>query len=207
MKKIILSAVLVCFFVQTQAQSEVNSLNRELINNIILINSSPWQVLMDSQGDILSKLSQKQRYLEGYEQDFYILQNQDREDSNFVSQDYSGEVASPTSFQEVKNKVFLAESERDLEVNFKKGSATIIESDIRVLNIIAKDLQNNPSKKFKVFSFNNEPVNRYYILSQRRLDAVLKYLSIRGVDTQSQLILVNSSVRGQSNKIVFFAVD
>lgn len=205
MKKIILLAAFVCIFIQAKAQHSTDNSKGKLINNIVLINRSPWQVVMNRQGEILSKLSHKPRYLDGYEEKNDESSYANRQSNNYTTPNYSVlEEHPPKKF---KNSSFVPVSEREIEVNFKMGSATIVEGQIAQLDIIAQNLKDNPNKKFKIFSFNNEPVSKAYILAKRRLDVVLKYLSIKGINTDKRLIQGNENIRGQNNKIVFLPVN
>ncbi len=209
MKKIILLVAFACIFIQVQAQRSTNRQSRELIKDIVLINAAPWKVLMNKQGDILSKLSHKPGYLDGYEDKKLDSLYVNGQGEGYPSVDYYGGYSTSEEESTVVRPgvVNSTSSKRETEVYFKKGSATIVESEIPQLDVIAQDLKENPNKKFKIFSFNNEPASKSYILAQRRLDAVLKYLKTKGINTDERFILDNGNVRGKNNKIVFFPLD
>ncbi len=209
MKNAIFFLIFTCTFIQSYAQASVNKeINPNLIKNVVLINTNPWEVLMNAKGDIFSKLSQKPKYLYNYEDksdDYQYAEMGAEAESSFNNQYTSSNVENTTP-NEYPRKVLVPLDEREIEINFKKGNATIGQSEVAILDNLAQVLQNNPNKKFKIFSFNDEPASKSYILSKRRIDATLKYLNIKGIDTDQRLVIGNS-VNGKSNKIVFLPID
>jgi len=198
MKNIMLIFVLSLCALQMTAQSNSESVKNSVVKNVVLLNESPWEVLMSKNGDILAKLKSKPEYLKGYEQGAK---------SPIRSKDINSDVqiVKVAPKPEVENTLIsrdVAINNSHKEIVFKVGSALLSNKDINFLNGIAAELKNNPNTKIKLFSFGSEPSYRFYILSKRRLDAVLGYLKIKGVDIDNQIV-VGSKVKGVSNKIVF----
>lgn len=210
MKRIILSAVLAFALACVGAQTPIPNRDSAFVRNVILINTSPWYVVMNRQGDIFSKISHRPDYLSNYEEKGVNPQYQEEQsyvsDSKYDLRTDNTSKLEPNSLEGFREDAAILISERELEVNFKKGTATIIDGEISRLDRIVKYLQDNPDKKFKLFSFTNEPINNSYILSTRRVNAVLKYLGIKGINVDERLVFRNT-VRGRSNKITFFLID
>ena len=166
---------------------------------------------MTKNGDILAKLKNKPDYLRGYEAGSEKSTPVTPVYKNTVdiatADEYtavSNETVSKVDTKVINDNISLDHEDR-LQVSFKLGSALLSSDDIALLNKIAAELNADRDMKYNAFGFNSEPEYRFYILSKRRLDAVLSYLKVKGVDIDKQII-VNSAVKGKNNKIVFAPV-
>lgn len=200
MKNIILFFLLFIFASNAIGQSNSENVDNDVVKKVILIETNPWEVLMSLNGDVLAKLKHKPNYLKGYDADW--KKTEEFSNSNLVK-------VVPTK----KEKVALASKEtlkfsdapmksEVKEIFFSTGSALLRSNEIALLNNIALKLKENRILKYKLFGFNSEPDYRFHILAKRRMDAVLGYLKIKGVDINRQII-VGSSVNGENNKVVF----
>jgi len=207
MKNIMLIFVLFFCILSLSAQSNSQKVSKDVVKNVVLINKNPWEVLMTRNGDILAKLKDIPDYLKGVED------NPDAPVADNLSYPKTIVKSTPVTVSEPKinDEVLLNEMDRPdtpdfedtkLEVVFNLGSALLTSKQINLLNSISSRLIADKSLKFNLFGFNSEPEYRFYILSKRRMDAVLSYLKVKGVDIDNQII-VNSSVKGKNNKIVF----
>ncbi len=208
MKNIVLIFVLFFCTYNVFGQSNSEEINKSVVKNIVLINKNPWEVLMTKNGDILAKLKSKPNYLKGYEtsSENYTPITPAYEKSVVVAKKKEYAPVSNESVSKVETKVSNDKvspiDEDRLQVTFNLGSALLSSDDITLLNKIAAELDADRNLKYNVFGFNSEPEYRFYILSKRRMDAVLSYLNVKGVDIDKQII-VNSAVKGKNNKIVF----
>ncbi len=208
MKNIVL--IFVLFFCTHSLFSQTNSqkVNENVVKNVVLINKNPWEVLMTKNGDILAKLKDVPDYLIGFEKDsdLNIAKEMNGEKPQIVLSKpvvTATETKSASKERVISNEDFNSKMSDDrLEVVFNLGSALLNSNQISLLNEISKQLVSNRNLKYNIFGFNSEPEYRFYILSKRRMDAVLSYLKVKGVDIDNQII-VNSSVKGKNNKIVF----
>lgn len=209
MKNIILIFVLFVYAFNLSAQTNSEKINNNVVKNIVLINKMPWEVLMSKNGDILAKLKDIPEYLKGYEKSTPLNEIKPtpiKEKTVIASSEVKTEVyktykETPSNIKKANHEESKYDSER-LEVGFSLGSALLRDKQISFLNGIADRLNSDPNLTFKLFSFNREPDYRYYILSRRRVEAVLGYLKVKGVNINDQII-VKSTVKGKNNKIVF----
>ena len=208
MKNIVLIFVLFFCTYNVFGQSNSEEINKSVVKNVVLINTNPWEVLMTKNGDILAKLKNKPNYLKGYETTSknHTPITPVYENAVVVAKKKESILASDATVSKVETKVVndkvLFLDEDRLQVTFKLGSALLSSKEIAFLNKIAAKLDADRNLKYNVFGFSSEPEYRFYILSKRRMNAVLSYLKVKGVDVDKQII-VNSAVKGKNNKIVF----
>ncbi len=206
MKNIVLIFILFFCTYNVFGQSNSEEINKNVVKNVILINTNPWEVLMSRNGDILAKLKNMPNYLKTYEtgstkstpitpvnNDVAVVRKKESIPADDVS-----------SSKVINNKVSPVVQNK-LQVTFKLGSALLSSEGITFLNKIVSELNIDRSLKYNIFGFNSEPEYRFYILSKRRMNAVLSYLKVKGVDIDKQII-VNSTVKAKNNKIVFAPV-
>jgi len=211
MKNIMLIFVLFFCMQGLSAQSNSQKVSKDVVKNVVLINKSPWEVLMTRNGDILAKLKDIPDYLKGFEENpnAPVVDNLSYPETIVKSTPVTiselrsnpRDVAIPGE-NEMKRPDTPDFEDTRLEVVFNLGSALLTSNQINFLNSISSRLIADKSLKFNLFGFNSEPEYRFYILSKRRMDAVLSYLKVKGVDIDKQII-VNSSIKGKNNKIVF----
>ena len=155
---------------------------------------------MSQNGDVLAKLKHKPNYLKGHDAEWKKIKT--------VSNSNIAKVAPPKKEKIVlEPKEVLRFSDAPLksevqEVFFGTGSALLRSNEITFLNNIALKITQNKNLKYKLFGFNSEPDYRFHILAKRRMDAIMGYLKIKGVDLNKQIV-VGSSVNGENNKVVF----
>ena len=194
MKKIIEVFVLVLFVLTMNAQEDVGKNDKNVVQNVVLINSMPWEVLMSKGGDILAKLKYLPDFLKGYDVNW-------EKDTNY-------EPPVPIVNKQVQNNnTFNRQNDFNKEnkfpeIYFQVGSALLKNKQIQELNELAQKLISNPSLVYRLFGFVHEPETRASILGKRRMDAVMAYLRVKGVNVDRQVIRDNV-VNGQNNKIVF----
>ncbi len=181
------------------AQSNSQDIDKNVVRNVILINSAPWEVLMSKNGDILAKLTYLPDYLKGYDVDW-------KENTNYEPDiPVASNINSLNQLKTFKKKEGVISNSginKVKEIYFRVGSALLSNNAINDLNIIAQKLNNNKDSVLRLFGFINEPESRSSILGKRRMDAVIAYLKIKGVNIDSQIKRGNS-VKGKNNKIVF----
>ena len=196
MKKVLVILLLlnVCYIGYSQTNSVKVSNN--VFKKVILIDAVPTEVLMNWNGDILAKLNILPNYLKDYEIEDSII-----DISNVQIDTFS---IAENSFREevAQNANFSLDNSSNFEISFKGGTAYIGPSQIQVLNDLISRLNSNKIGAIKLFGFVNEPDYRSGILSQRRMEAILAYMAVKGVDIDSKVV-VGDSVNGQNNKIVF----
>jgi hypothetical protein len=203
MKKVLVVLLLlnVCYYGYSQTNSD--KLKNNVFKRVILIDAVPTEVLMNKNGDILAKLNVLPDYLKAYEtQDSIIdISNVRTEDITLVETsiiaDNNNEV-----IPEAPKENLSFNNNSNLEIKFKGGTAYIDPPQIQILNSMINELTLGRTKAIKLFGFVNEPDYRSAILSQRRMEAILAYMKVKGVDIDSKVI-VGSSVSGQNTKIVF----
>ena len=180
------------------SQTVKNDIDKNVVKNVVLINSAPWEVLMSKNGDILAKLNYLPDFLKGYDVDW-------QEDTNYEPDiPIAGKLDSKKQSVALNSHVSKVNNtgiNKIQEVYFSVGSALLSNGAIRQLNQIANTLINDKNKTMRLFGFVNEPDSRYSILGKRRMDAVIAYLRIKGVDVDTQVKRGNN-VKGQNNKIV-----
>ncbi len=199
MKNIVKIFAIMLLAINVFSQTNSSDIDKNVVKNVVLINSSPWEVLMSKNGDILAKLTYLPDYLKGYDVDW-------KEDTN-----YEPEIPLANKLNYKKQNLVLNKKEQKIdktginkikEIYFSVGSALLSNRAIKDLNKIAESLNNNRKQTLRLFGFVNEPDSRYSILGKRRMDAVIAYLKIKGVNIDTQIIRGNN-VKGQNNKIVF----
>lgn len=202
MKNIILFNLLFFLAFNAIGQSNTEKIDKDVVKNVILIETNPWEVLMSKNGDVLAKLKHKPNYLKGYDTDW-------KKNNIVVNENTAIVKVEPPKKEKItlETKEILKFSDTPLkseikEVFFKTGSALLRSNEITFLNAIALNLTQNKSMKYKLFGFNSEPDYRFHILAKRRMDAVMAYLKVKGVDLNNQIV-IGSSVNGENNKIVF----
>jgi len=209
MKNIMLIFVLFFCVLSLSAQSNSQKVSKDVVKNVVLINKNPWEVLMTKNGDILAKLKDIPDYLKGVEENPIAPVAANPLYTETIVKSTLVTVSKPNSNDVAvlkENKINRPDTpdikDARLEVVFNLGSALLTSNQINLLNSISSRLIADKSLKFNLFGFNSEPEYRFYILSKRRMDAVLSYLKVKGVDIDNQII-INSSVKGKNNKIVF----
>ena len=198
MKNIVKIFAIMLFAANMFSQTVGGDIDENVVKNVVLINSAPWEVLMSKNGDILSKLTYLPDFLKGYDIDW-------QEDTNYepdipVANKLNSQKQIFAANKEVE-KVSNTGINKVQEVYFSVGSALLSNGAIRKLNEVAETLNNDKNKTMRLFGFVNEPDSRYSILGKRRMDAVIAYLRIKGVDVDTQVKRGNN-VKGQNNKIV-----
>ncbi len=175
------------------AQVTTSKIDKNIVQNVVLINSMPWEVLMSKDGEILAKLKYLPNYLKGYDLNW-------EKDTNFEPPIPVKVQAQKTMHSDIQND--FVNSAKNSEIFFHVGSALLKSKQIQQLNELAQQLNSNPSMVVRLFGFTHEPETRSSILGKRRMDAVKAYLKIKGVDVDRQIVR-GSNVEGENNKIVF----
>ena len=199
MKNIVVMIILLLLGVNVFSQTNSQDIEKDVIKNVVLINSSPWEVLMSKNGDILAKLTYLPDFLKGYDIDW-------KEDTNFEPNIPLVKNVKSQNHVEAQGKKEQKFSKTGVnkikEIYFNVGSALLSNKAIADLNNLAQDLNNNRDNVLRLFGFINEPESRSSILGRRRMDAVIAYLKIKGVNIDTQIKRGNN-VKGRNNKIVF----
>ena len=182
------------FVLTLNAQTDTKIIEKNVVQNVVLINSMPWEVLMSRDGDILAKLKYLPDFLKGYDVNWEKDTNYEPPVPIVNKAVQNNDVANWQNNFNQDNKIS--------EIYFHVGSALLKNKQIHELNVLAQKLNSNPSLVFRLFGFVHEPETRASILGKRRMDAVIAYLRIKGVDVDRQVIRGNV-VNGQNNKIVF----
>ena len=186
---------------------------QRVIRDVVLLNVEPYEVLMTTNGDILSRIRHLPDYLkslETIERQFVNTELASREAKREIPGEINTQKA--TQNEEPQNQVnnievvpFTAEAipkTGHYEVIFSKGTATLTSKAIQTLNLLAEELKQNPDQRIQVFGFKNESPMVASLLAKRRQDACVAYLRIKGVDVENQ-VSKGSVTQGTSNKIVF----
>lgn len=210
MNKLLILSVLVFSLLFTV---QINAQNNRVIKDVVLLNIEPYEVLMNDQGDIIAKIRHLPDYLNSKEEfkgekvnTEVAVREAKREVPGGVSdvavkaiepQQDETDSGEPAVFQPT-----IIKANGYYEVNFSKGTATLSNKAINILNELAQVLKEQPDKKIQVFGFKNEPAIVAALLSKRRQDACIAYLRIKGVDIDRQ-VRKGSVTEGASNKIVF----
>lgn len=208
MKKVIVILLLLSVWYIGHSQTNSDRLKNNVVKKIILIDQVPTEVLMNKNGDILAKLNVFPDYLKKYEVQDSVI------DISNVKVDSSEKLNIAIVANETPNTSIIGEtaipvnydlnSSINPEIKFKNGTAFIDPSQIGILNNLIVQINNGLISNVKLYGFINEPVYRSSILSQRRIEAILAYMKVKGVDIDSRVI-VGNSVNGLNNKIVMVA--
>lgn len=208
-KLLILSGLIVTMFMTVQLSAQ----KQRVIKDVVLLNVEPYEVLMTDEGDIIAKI----RHLPNYLITPDVIQQQ-RVNTEIASREPKREI--PGNVKKVEEKSNISDSSEvaltepsvysptinkakgHYEVNFVKGTATLSNEAISILNDLAQVLKQNPDRKIQVFGFKNESPIIASLLSKRRQDACIAYLRIKGVNIDQQ-VRKGSVTDGVSNKIVF----
>ncbi len=208
MKKVIVLLLLLSACYIGNSQSNSDRLKNNVVKKIILIDQVPTEVLMNKNGDILAKLNVLPDYLKKYEvQDSVIdISNVKVESTEILNTTIvANETSASPGIFETSNPVNSdLNSSNNQEIKFKIGTAFIDPSQISILNDLINQINNGLISNIKLYGFINEPVYRSTILSQRRMEAILAYMKVKGVDIDNSVVIGNS-VNGQNNKIVLVA--
>jgi hypothetical protein len=206
MKKVLVLLLLlnICAFGYSQTNSD--KVKNNVFKRVILIDAVPTEVLMNRNGDILAKLNVLPDYLKAYEtQDSLIdISNVKSEDISLAESNIIAD--NSLSVIEAPKETLNFKSSSNLEIKFKGGTAYIDPPQIQILNDMIYQLNSGGISAIKLFGFVNEPDYRSGILSQRRMEAILAYMKVKGVDIDNKVI-VGNSVNGQNNKIVFVLAE
>lgn len=208
MKKVIVVLLLLSVWYIGHSQTNSDRLKNNVVKKIILIDQVPTEVLMNKNGDILAKLNVLPDYLKKYEVQDSVI------DISNVKVENSEVLNTAIVVNETPNAPIIAETAAPVnyemnssinpEIKFKNGTAFIDPSQIGILNNLIVQINSGLISNVKLYGFINEPVYRSSILSQRRIEAILAYMKVKGVDIDSRVI-VGNSVNGQNNKIVMVA--
>lgn len=208
MKKVIVILLLLSVWHIGHSQTNSDRLKNNVVKKIILIDQVPTEVLMNKNGDILAKLNVLPDYLKKYEVQDSVI------DISNVKVENSEVLNTAIVANETPNTPIIAETAAPVnyemnssinpEIKFKNGTAFIDPSQIGILNNLIVQINSGLISNVKLYGFINEPVYRSSILSQRRIEAILAYMKVKGVDIDSRVI-VGNSVNGQNNKIVMVA--
>jgi hypothetical protein len=202
MKKVLVVLLLlnVCYYGYSQTNSD--KLKNNVFKRVILIDAVPTEVLMNRNGDILAKLNVLPDYLKAYETQDSVIDISNVRIEDITLGETSLIADNHVVFAEAPKENLSFNDNSNLEIKFKGGTAYIDPPQIQILNSMINELTLGRTKAIKLFGFVNEPDYRSAILSQRRMEAILAYMKVKGVDIDSKVI-VGSSVSGQNNKIVF----
>jgi len=162
----------------------------ETIRKVVLLNSTPWEVLMNRDGEILAKL----HYLPNYFSNKNI--GYDKRKMYSYVQNASNR----------KDEITDADIKGFGDIYFLPGSALLRKKQINILNKLAEILKRDRNKKIVLLGFTNEPVMIASVLGKRRMDAVITYLKIKGVDIANQ-VERGSTAKGVNNKIAYIFKD
>jgi outer membrane protein OmpA-like peptidoglycan-associated protein len=199
MKNIVKIFIIMLLGANMFAQTNSQDIDKDVVKNVVLINSAPWEVLMSKNGDILAKLTYLPDYLKGYDIDW---KNNTNFEPAIPLANNTNHKKQIKALEKRYQNVDLSGLDKIKEIYFSVGSALLSNKAINDLNNIALELNSNKNKVLRLFGFIHEPESRYSILGRRRMDAVIAYLKIKGVDIDNQIIRGNN-VKGENNKIVF----
>jgi len=172
------------------AQKKVLTDDNEPLQRVILLNSDPWEVLLARDGEIIAKLKYLPFYFE------HTKYKQKPEKSRFITRNKPKESAAT-----------FTEPLKDFgDIYFLPGSALLRKKQIQLLNNLANILKAGKDKKITLLGFTNEPDMIASILGKRRMDAVITYLKIKGVDVDRQ-VERGSTVKGVNSKVVYVFRD
>ncbi|MEZ4906360.1 MAG: hypothetical protein R2771_01650 [Saprospiraceae bacterium] len=196
MKKVIVSLLFLFISYIGFSQSYSDDLNKNVVQKVILINASPYEVLMNQNGDVIAKLN----YLPDY---FKTFENGEV-DLDSLPDISTMKKVDLTKFEEDNNPIKFNDddsSENQIDIFFKGRTALLQKDEIKKLNQIINALNSGQINTIKLYGFANEPEYRLSILSERRFESILAYMKIKGVDID-QKVIEGNTVAGQSNKIV-----
>ncbi|MGE5354746.1 MAG: hypothetical protein ACM3PT_00770 [Deltaproteobacteria bacterium] len=198
MKKVLVLLLLLSFGYYGFSQSNSEKVKNNVFKRVILIDAVPTEVLMNRNGDILAKLNVLPDYLKKFESQDSII------DISNVKIEEAPVTESNTiiASAETNSPDFISKENPELEIKFKGGTAYIDPPQIQILNNIISKLNSGLIQNVRLYGFVNEPAYRSSILSQRRMEAVLAYMKVKGVDIDTKVV-VGSSVSAMNNKIVF----
>lgn len=205
MKKVLFALLLFSAISVTYSQSNSDQVNKNIIKKVILIDNAPYEVLMNSNGDIVAKLSYLPDYLKAFEEGTITLDSlNELEDSDNLKKidltDIHSEVAIQTTNTKLDSKSETLIGDK-VDITFK-GSTALLESEqIKILNDVIVNLKSGNIKSIKLFGFVNEPEYRSAILSERRMQAIMAYLKIKGIDID-KMVQNQNTVEAHNNKVV-----
>ena len=189
---------------------QISAQEQRVIKDVVLLNIEPYEVLMTESGNIITKVRHLPNYLKTYD----VIERQ-KVDTKIVpkSQKAKNDQLIAKKEMVIEDEAFKVKEEAPVkeslktyrdhyEVNFAKGTATLSGEAISILNELAEVLKADPSQNIQVFGFQNESPMVASLLSKRRQDACIAYLSIKGVAISKQ-ISKGSVTPGTNNKIVF----
>ena len=177
-------------------QNQTDNDNAQTIRRVVLLNSNPWEVLMSRNGEIMAKLKYLPDYFDSVDEKWKKEWQEEKKDI------YPEVVNSETQYQNTNNED-VNSAEEFGDIYFLSGSALLRKKQIQTLNKIAKKLKENKNLQLKLLGFTNEPDLIATVLGKRRMDAVVTYLKIKGVDIDNQ-VKRGSTVKGVNSKVVYF---
>ncbi|HAQ37315.1 MAG TPA: hypothetical protein PLU49_07560 [Saprospiraceae bacterium] len=187
--------------------------SQKVIQDVILIDIQPFEVRMTEDGNIIDTLKYLPDYFKEYETRKEKKQNA-REPLFIAAQGNEPKVQDtpiPEVKVNIKELVSIAET-ADFQVQtdfpdqynvfFDQGKATLTYEGIAVLDQLAAHLLSQPQISVIAITFFYEPVTIAQLLSQRRRDACVSYLKIKGVNVDEQVVKGSIS-QSQVNKVYF----
>jgi len=187
--------------------------SQKIIQDVILIDIQPFEVRMTEDGNIIDTLNYLPDYFKEYEA---------RKDKKPIAQEHLyiakqtnepkvQDIPIPEVKVNIKETVQIAETAELQEptdfpdqynVFFDQGKATLTHEGIAVLDQLATHLLSQPDISVIAITFFYEPVTIAQLLSQRRRDACVSYLKIKGVNVDEQVVK-GSINQSQVNKVYF----
>lgn len=189
--------------------------SQKIIQDVILIDIEPYEVRMTEDGKILDRINYLPDYFKDYEA---------RRGKNYVVPASNIIAAQPLETEEfrvvdppipevkvtIKETVELEEQAVFVEksfpnqynVFFDQGKATLSNDGIKVLDLLAEHMLSQPDVNVIAITFFYEPVSIAQLLSQRRREACISYLKIKGVDVDEHVVKGSIS-QSQVNKVYF----
>lgn len=189
---------------------QINAQEQRVIKDVVLLNIEPYEVLMTESGNIITKVRHLPNYLKTHDvvrrqkvDTKIVPKSQKAKEDQLIAKNDRVIVEPEVKVNELTSvQVPLRTYKDHYEVNFARGTATLSGEAISILNELAEVLKADPSQNIQVFGFQNESPMVASLLSKRRQDACIAYLSIKGVAVRKQ-ISKGSVTPGTNNKIVF----
>jgi outer membrane protein OmpA-like peptidoglycan-associated protein len=188
---------------------------QKIIQDVILIDIEPYEVRMTEDGKILDRINYLPNYFKDYEAKkgkTYMLP-----ESNIIVAQSLGKEELPSEDPpipevkvNIKETIELEKQEVVVEksfpnqynVFFEQGKATLSNDGINVLDQLAEHMLSQPDVNVIAITFFYEPVTIAQLLSQRRREACISYLKIKGVDVDEHVVKGSIS-QSQVNKVYF----
>ncbi len=186
---------------------------QRIIQDVILIDVEPYEVRMTEKGKIIDRLNYLPDYFKEYEarkgKTPATVETPDL--AVQTPETHAGNQMIPEVKVTIKETAELENAQKPEEefnfpnqynIFFEQGKATLTNESISVLDQLANHLLSQPNISVIAITFYYEPVTIAQILSQRRRDACISYLKIKGVDVDEQVVQGSIS-QSQVNKVYF----